>query len=51
MNPTYYKCAECGEWMDEDEVVWVDPTTGEASTSEKAKPYHDCCAPNQEEAK
>ena len=26
-----WKCAGCGEWLNEDEVLWIDPETGEAT--------------------
>ena len=44
-----YKCEECGEWMDQDEVVWVNPATGEATTGDEGQPFHDCCAPEEYE--
>lgn len=40
------RCAGCGKDMGEDEIVWVDPTTGEA-TWENGLPYHVECAPPQ----
>ena len=40
------KCADCGEWMSDDEVVWINPATGETTTGEFGKPYHDYCAPD-----
>jgi len=40
MNPRiykkYFRCAECAEWIDEEETVWV-----------KDSAYHVECAPNQ----
>ena len=30
-----WKCANCGEWVHEEEVVWMD-----------GKPYHDACEPD-----
>ena len=50
MNPrihiTEYKCAVCGEWIDEEDTVWLD-ADGEASTADDAKAYHLDCAPEQ----
>ena len=42
----YFKCAECGEWVEEDETLWVNPVTGKA-TMRWGKPYHDYCAPEE----
>jgi len=28
---TEFRCSGCGCWLDEDEVVWIDTETGEAS--------------------
>lgn len=39
------KCHECGEWEDEDDMVWINPDTGEA-TVENGLPYHTDCAPD-----
>lgn len=51
MNPRIYqeqwKCANCGKWIDAEEVVWIDPETGDATTSEMGKPFHVDCAPEQ----
>ena len=44
-----YKCAECGEWVDQENVVWVNPATGEASTGDAGRPFHEGCAPEEEE--
>lgn len=46
MNPRIFreefKCANCGDWVDQDEVVWVpDWETGQ--------PYHVECAGDQED--
>jgi len=32
----YFKCYKCKEWIEEDEVLWVDPVTG--------RQVLDCCA-------
>ena len=42
-----YKCHECGEDIEEDEVVWVDPDTGEATTGDSGRAYHVECAPEE----
>lgn len=51
LNPRIYsrefKCAECKEWIDEDEVVWIDPITKKASV-EKGNAYCVSCAPPEE---
>lgn len=43
-----FLCWECGIPVDEDDAVWVDPFTGEATTGESGAPYHVPCAPAQE---
>ena len=53
MNPRIYsveyKCKGCGLWVPEDETVWIDKDTKEASTGDNAEPWHVDCAPEQEE--
>jgi len=44
-----WKCAACGEWESEEEVVWIDPQTGEATTSDRGSPFHVDCAPEEKE--
>lgn len=41
-----WKCAGCGEWLNEDEVLWIDPETGEATVM-KGNPYHPGCEPEE----
>lgn len=41
-------CFLCANPIDEQEAVWVDPDTGEATTGDSGKPYHVACAPAQE---
>jgi hypothetical protein len=47
MNPRVYqrqfKCHECKEWIDEDDSVWINPITGEATM--EGEPFHTYCAP------
>lgn len=40
-------CAECKGDVDPEDTVWINPSTGEASTGEGAKAYHVRCAPEQ----
>lgn len=40
-------CFECHKGIDEEDVVWIDPSTGDATTSDKGKPFHVECAPAQ----
>lgn len=40
-----YKCHECGEWVDEDDTVWIDPKTHNATMEGAA--YHVSCAPGE----
>lgn len=42
-------CFLCAQAVEEQDAVWVDPDTGEATTGEKGRPYHVACAPAQEE--
>ena len=42
-------CYECGEYVTEDDAVWVDPQTTEAKGPPDGEPYHVECAPAQEE--
>jgi hypothetical protein len=46
----YYRCHRCHDFVDEDDTIWVDPTTGEAHTPTwvPAEPYHPTCAPTDE---
>ena len=37
-----YRCKCCGAWINEDDVVWLNPETGEL-TVEKGFPYHSEC--------
>lgn len=39
-----YACTECGKYVYEDNTVWVDPETREATVA-NGKPYHLRCAP------
>jgi len=41
------RCDCCKEWMTEDDAVWINPNTLEASTGDSALPYHVKCAPEQ----
>lgn len=41
------KCVWCGKALDEEDAVWVDPDTGDATTGDAGKPYHVACAPAQ----
>lgn len=43
-----FRCYECKEWVNEEDTVWVNPQTGEATTGEDGKPFHVECAPEQE---
>jgi len=45
---TEYRCFECGLWIDQDDVVWIDPKTGRATTGDEGKPFHIDCAPEEE---
>ena len=46
MRPTnLYSCRACVETIEEDDVVWIDPTTGKAST--EGYPYCVSCAPEE----
>lgn len=40
-------CAECRAPIDEEDAVWVNPASGEATTGDAGKPYHVECAPTQ----
>jgi len=48
-NPRAYlrewKCAECGEWLDEQDTVWINPENGIATM--EGNPYHTFCAPDE----
>ena len=41
------RCWWCGGGLAEEEAVWVDPDTGEATTSGRGRAYHVACAPNE----
>lgn len=42
-----YACAGCPRQVPEDDAVWVNPETGEATTGDGGRPYHVSCAPAQ----
>jgi hypothetical protein len=42
---TEYKCHECGQWVDSDDTVWIDPKTRKATMD--GMPYHVGCAPGE----
>ena len=42
--PEKWKCAECKEWVDVDEIIWCTPE-GIATTGDAGEPYHVQCAP------
>jgi hypothetical protein len=48
-NPRIYsrefKCHACGEWVEEDDTVWIDPITCKATM--EGAPYHVSCAPGE----
>lgn len=39
------KCNKCKKTIPNDDEVWIDPTTGQATM--EGEPYHIQCAPNQ----
>ena len=39
------RCTVCNEWVNDEDLVWVDPATGEASWR-TGKPYCVSCAPD-----
>lgn len=41
------KCIECGVNIREDECIWIDPFSMEASTGKGAVPYCVPCCPEQ----
>ena len=53
MNPRIYsqeyRCKGCGLWVAEDETVWIDKYTGNASTGDNSEPWHVDCAPEQDD--
>jgi hypothetical protein len=42
-----HECAGCGKPVAEDDTVWVDPSTGKATTGDSGSPYHVGCAPDE----
>lgn len=42
-----HRCKWCGDLVDADDAVWIDPETGDATTGDKGAPYHVACAPAQ----
>lgn len=46
---TEYRCYNCQCWVDQEDVVWVNPKTGEATTGDNGKPYCVSCAPENME--
>ena len=46
---TTHICAACGKEIDDDDTVWVDPSTGEATTGDRGQPFHVDCAPEEQD--
>jgi hypothetical protein len=44
---TEYRCFVCKKWVDEEDIVWIDPQTLKITTKDMGKPYHIKCTPNQ----
>lgn len=40
-----YACAECDEYVHQEDTVWIEPHTGEASVMH-GDPFHVECAPS-----
>jgi hypothetical protein len=45
----FWRCAGCGDWIHEDDILWVEHETGKATMN--GKPYHPACAPSEKETK
>lgn len=43
------RCSVCDAVLNEDEIVWVNPATGEASTGRYAEPFCVECCPEETE--
>ena len=42
-----YTCYECGAPVDEDDTVWIDPASRQATTGDDGRSYHVECAPGE----
>ena len=42
-----YHCFKCGKMVDADDAVFINPSTGEATTGDGGEPFHVECGPSE----